>query len=289
MAAPKSLIDRPAVLVVDDDDVHRQTVRLVLRRHGVHVEEAGTGAAALEALRAHRFDLALLDERLPDRTGLQIAETLGNERIWVPWLLMSAFMDAEMAFEAGRLGAVTAVSLPFDIEHVVLSTLAVVQRSTAWPPVLPIALPAPRSGCAAGRLAYWLVASCQAEDDPKTLDGWAAFLARRCGHVTTRHVTKLCTVAGLEPIRVRDLGRVLYALWHARGRVAYVGAYLDIEDEQTLRQLLHRAGLDRPHVTTVSLEQFLFVQRFVPHDHPLVTAIRGLFRGPVATSAGPAA
>jgi DNA-binding response OmpR family regulator len=282
MAPPKSSVDRPAVLVVDDDDAHRQTVRLILRRHGVDVEEAGTAAAALVLLRGRRFDLVLLGQRLPDGTGLEIARTLGRERIWARWLLMSAFMDAELAFEAGRLGAVKAMSLPFDINDVVLSTLADVRRSTTWPDVSPVT-PVPAAS-AASRLACWiLVAAGGADGDLKTHDRWAAFLSTHGGKVTSRDVTDLCAVCGLEPIRVRDLMRVLRALWHAGGRVRYVGAHLDVEDEETVRRLLHRAGLEHP--AYVSLDQFLSVQQFVPCDHPLVSAIRGLFRGLGATSA----
>jgi hypothetical protein len=121
----------------------------------------------------------------------------------------------------------------------------------------------------------------------KTHDRWAAFLSTRCGKVTSRDVTDLCAVADLEAIRVRDLMRTLRALWHAGGRVRYVGAHLDVEEEETVRRLLHRAGLD--HLAYVSLDQLLSVQQFVPGDHPLLSAIRGLFRGlgamPAARSA----
>jgi hypothetical protein len=132
--------------------------------------------------------------------------------------------------------------------------------------------------------AIWiLVAAGGADGDLKTHDRWAAFLSTHGGKVTSRDVTDLCAVCGLEPIRVRDLMRVLRALWHAGGRVRYVGAHLDVEDEETVRRLLHRAGLEHP--AYVSLDQFLSVQQFVPCDHPLVSAVRGLFRDRGTTSA----
>jgi DNA-binding response OmpR family regulator len=276
MAASAPSTGAQAVLVVDDDVVHREAVRMVLRRHGVQVEEAASGGAALTAFRTRRFDLALLDERLPDITGLQIARTLASERIWAPWLLMSGWLDAEMVFEAGRLGALSVVLLPFDIEAVVLSALATVRRGATWPPVSAIAVPA-AGGCTTDRVACWIVVAGSAEGDLKTHDRWARFLDGRCGKVTSRRVTDLCAVAGLEAIQVRDLMRVLRALWHAGGQVAYVGAHLDVEKEQTLRSLLHRGGLDRPDVRAVSLEEFLCLQRFVPGDHPLLPAILAYF------------
>ena len=64
------------VLVVDDDPAIRELVREFLAESPVTVTEAGTGQAALEALRREVPDLVLLDMRLPDMDGLEVLTEL---------------------------------------------------------------------------------------------------------------------------------------------------------------------------------------------------------------------
>ena len=69
-----------SVLVVDDNPGFRARARRWLEAGGfVVVAEAGDGAAGLEAVRAHRPDVVLLDVHLPDVSGLEVAERLAQE------------------------------------------------------------------------------------------------------------------------------------------------------------------------------------------------------------------
>ncbi len=82
-----------AILVVDDNPTTRTTLRLALQSEGYGVVEAGTGAAALEALQQHKIDLVLQDWVLPDVGGLELARLLralpgGRER---PIIALSGF------------------------------------------------------------------------------------------------------------------------------------------------------------------------------------------------------
>lgn len=109
-----------AVLVVDDDPGALETPCALLRHLGMTVFEAATGAEAIAIARAEALDLAILDWRLPHMSGLDVARALRAEHIPVPWVLVSGFMDYDMAVEAGRQGALRAVSSPYDVEDVVL-------------------------------------------------------------------------------------------------------------------------------------------------------------------------
>jgi CheY-like chemotaxis protein len=67
----------PSVLVVDDQAAFRAVARKLLERDGfVVVGEAADGATALRAERALRPDVVLLDVRLPDSTGLEVARAM---------------------------------------------------------------------------------------------------------------------------------------------------------------------------------------------------------------------
>jgi CheY-like chemotaxis protein len=71
----------PTVLVVDDHPSFRSFARRLLEAAGYTVvDEAGDGAAAREAVRAHRPDVVLLDVLLPDTTGFDLADELCSDR-----------------------------------------------------------------------------------------------------------------------------------------------------------------------------------------------------------------
>jgi CheY-like chemotaxis protein len=74
---PEGAPDRPLrILVADDDPDARASLRLVLTLLGHTVTEAADGAAALEAARATRPHLALLDLAMPHGNGLEVARAV---------------------------------------------------------------------------------------------------------------------------------------------------------------------------------------------------------------------
>ena len=69
-----------SLLVVDDDEMNRVMLTRLLTREGYAVTGANDGAAALELVGKHSFDLVLLDIRMPGIDGLQVLETLRKTR-----------------------------------------------------------------------------------------------------------------------------------------------------------------------------------------------------------------
>ena len=89
------------VLVIEDEPaMRRETVRLI-GNGNVHVDEVETGQQGLEALRACRFDLVVMDLGLPDMQGLTMLETLAREEIPPPPIIVHTVreltVDEEMA------------------------------------------------------------------------------------------------------------------------------------------------------------------------------------------------
>jgi DNA-binding response OmpR family regulator len=64
------------VLVVEDDEKTQIAVQALLRKKDIQITLAGTGAAALDALEATRFDCVILDLQLPDMTGFTWLERM---------------------------------------------------------------------------------------------------------------------------------------------------------------------------------------------------------------------
>jgi two-component system phosphate regulon response regulator PhoB len=70
---------RPTILLVEDDPLLREAMRLLLEDAGYSIREAGTAAQASAAVRAELPALILLDLGLPDRHGLDLARELTGE------------------------------------------------------------------------------------------------------------------------------------------------------------------------------------------------------------------
>jgi CheY-like chemotaxis protein len=93
-------------LVVDDASSIRFMVRILLEDTGVAVEEAGSGAAALERLadqRAPRIDTLVIDQRMPDMSGLEVAREIAGREPRPRVLLFTSYLDPGLEDEAGRL------------------------------------------------------------------------------------------------------------------------------------------------------------------------------------------
>ncbi len=97
-----------SVLVVDDESVSRQMVRRLLDRTTVKVEieEAETAAEAVKILSDKKFDIALLDYRMPDGDALSVLKSLKEYgRLHTPIIVMTSHAQEEAANKAVQEGA----------------------------------------------------------------------------------------------------------------------------------------------------------------------------------------
>ena len=94
------------VLIVDDHPLIRRAIRELLEPEtGEPVEEAGTPDEALAQIRAHQWDIVLLDLSMPGNTGLQLLTTIHAERPELPILIVSAHAEDQYAVRLLRAGA----------------------------------------------------------------------------------------------------------------------------------------------------------------------------------------
>lgn len=98
----------PTIIVADDHaDLRMMIRRLLVRGTGWNVVEAEDGDSALAAYGQCQADLLVLDERMPGKTGTEVAESLRNNGFDRPIVVFSAYLDPDVEERAAKLGLVT--------------------------------------------------------------------------------------------------------------------------------------------------------------------------------------
>ena len=105
------------LLIVDDEELVRWSLRERLRKDGYTVLESGTVASAIEKL-TPAVDLVLLDQRLPDGDGLTLLRQIKESSPDTLVILMTAFSTVENAVAAMKHGAYHYLNKPFNLDDV---------------------------------------------------------------------------------------------------------------------------------------------------------------------------
>ena len=118
----------PSILVVDDEASIRRTLREILEYEDFAVEEAVDGDEALDKLRDGRYDVVLLDIKMPKRDGMDVLAVLGEEQPEVPVVMISGHATVETAVEATKLGAFDFIEKPPDLNRLLVTVRNALDR-----------------------------------------------------------------------------------------------------------------------------------------------------------------
>jgi len=108
-------MQRPVILVIEDEEKQRRVIGLHLASAHYDVKAAGTAEEGLKL--ASDSDLILTDLKLPGMDGLAMLEKLRSQNSHTPVIVMSAFGTVENAVEAMKRGAVDFLPKPFSLDH----------------------------------------------------------------------------------------------------------------------------------------------------------------------------
>jgi adenylate cyclase len=106
-----------AILVVEDNEVHRTTLVTRLGRDGLRVTTAENGLRALDLMRSQPFDVILLDIVMPEMDGFQVLEHIKADPKLrhLPVIMITAVDDVESAVRCIEMGADDFLTKPFNL------------------------------------------------------------------------------------------------------------------------------------------------------------------------------
>jgi len=104
------------ILVVDDVDGTRDTLSIRLKRDGYHVMAAENGRQAVDMINAQKFDLMMLDIKLPDLSGFEVLNLIRQSRsmLELPIIMLSGASETGEAVRALKNGANDYLTKPID-------------------------------------------------------------------------------------------------------------------------------------------------------------------------------
>ncbi|MBI5710006.1 MAG: sigma-54-dependent Fis family transcriptional regulator [Candidatus Eisenbacteria bacterium] len=120
------------ILVVDDQDSIRHFVSKALGDEGYAVQTTGSLREARQVLEHDLPDLAIVDLKLPDGTGIDLLRELKRSQPEIPVILMTAFGELETAVEAMSAGAYWFVKKPFQNEELVALAARALESQKLW-------------------------------------------------------------------------------------------------------------------------------------------------------------
>lgn len=117
------------VLVIDDEESVRLTLRRALEEEGLSVRTAESGAEGLKVADASQPDLVVVDLKLGDSSGLDILKSLKRRRPSTLTIMISAYGEVQDVVQAMKLGADDYVQKPYDLDEMVRCVTQTLQAS----------------------------------------------------------------------------------------------------------------------------------------------------------------
>ena len=106
------------ILVVDDEESMRWVLSKTLQKLGLKVDLADCGKSARQFLAANHYDLAMIDIKMPDISGLELLDEIQQTQPATPVIMMTAESSMKNAVEAMKRGAYDYITKPFDLDAI---------------------------------------------------------------------------------------------------------------------------------------------------------------------------
>jgi len=107
------------ILIVDDDESIRNTVKIILEDEGYIVDLAGTGNEAIKMTQKMAYNVALLDIRLPDMEGVELLKLIKDNVPRTRKIMVTGYPSMQSAITALNKNADAYLVKPVDVEKLI--------------------------------------------------------------------------------------------------------------------------------------------------------------------------
>ncbi|PWL28966.1 sigma-54 dependent transcriptional regulator [uncultured Roseivirga sp.] len=118
------------ILIIDDEQSIRSTLREILEYEKYTIDEAKDGQEGLEKLISDKFDIALCDVKMPKMDGIELLERVQMAGIDTQFIMISAHGTIETAVDATKMGAFDFVPKPPDLNRLLLTVKNALDKSS---------------------------------------------------------------------------------------------------------------------------------------------------------------
>ncbi len=125
-------VSSPTMLITDDDDAFRETLRSAFAPRGFNTLLASNGDEALEIVHREPVHLLLTDMHMPRMTGLEIIRQIRRSRLLLPCILISANVDEGLAEELREAQAFSILSKPVRFSEVLGVVRDAMRAAYGW-------------------------------------------------------------------------------------------------------------------------------------------------------------
>jgi putative two-component system response regulator len=109
---------KPTVLVIDDEAGPRDALKVILRPF-FNIQSAESAQAAIDVLNRQRVDLITLDQKLPDRQGLDLLQEIKHDHADIEVIIITGYGSLKSAMEGIRHGAAGYLLKPFNVTELI--------------------------------------------------------------------------------------------------------------------------------------------------------------------------
>lgn len=109
-----------SILIVDDEEIIRESLSFILSKEGYSVREAANGRVAVDLMRDNTFDLVLTDLEMPEMKGIELLEHVTNSSPETLVVIITAYGSIDTAIAALRKGAVDYILKPVEFDELLV-------------------------------------------------------------------------------------------------------------------------------------------------------------------------
>jgi len=118
------------ILVIDDEKSIRDTLKEILEYEDHQVDIAADGEEGLEQFKSNKYDIVLLDIKMPKKDGIEVLEDIFGVATDVPVIMISGHGNIDTAVESIKKGAYDFIEKPLDLNRLLVTIRNAMDRSS---------------------------------------------------------------------------------------------------------------------------------------------------------------